>query len=443
MQRFIVLFAFFLTAATALHARADDLFYVELGFAASQEEAANRWEDLVKAHRGELGGLQYYPVVIPETQSRISLRILGGPVETKEDAQKICSALFKKKAQCFVVEGMESPEKVAKRRAAEEKKRKAAARQQPLPWLVAEEEKRRQAEAEKEKPGFWGKLFGSDEEVQSSAAAPIAVSEAENIVPREAKVEVAEAIPVPVSNVSTGARPDFEPEAQMDETTVAPAKPAEEVKVETVGWLRVRSFDTEDNASAFWQNARGRNAALAAGLRVRITRPLMARGIGGVTLNIGPFGSESDANHFCEQAILSVDSMLTCSFSATEPGRNASASVSAYERGDDYQARRRQGTSQRQNASSEPYTPPKIEIHAYWVQLLDSNNQGEALEEWERIKTDHADLLRDYPSRISSSMGRQRGYSVKVGPIEMEQDATTLCSELQARGVNCKIYSNK
>lgn len=415
----------------------DEPFYVELGMAKSQEEAANIWSDLLKEHRDQLGGLQFYPVVIPLTQKRISLRILAGPIESKEDAQAICSALFKKKTQCFVVEGMESPEKTAARRAREQAamKTKAKTKPAPLPWLVEKETKAEEAR-EDEKPGFWGRLFGGDE-ADEPAQGGIEISEPQNLTPREAKVEVAEAIPVPLSNIPTHAKPVFDSQMEGDLSETGSPAASEEVKVEKVGWLAVEKFATEDNASAFWQNVRRNYASLAAGLRVRIQRPLMAKQENNVTLNIGPFGSEQDAQRFCQRAIALLDSLLTCRFTASEPSKANMVSVPA-NRGDAYADRRRRADAIRR--LSEP--PPRIEITAYWAQVINTSSQGEALEQWEKVKSEQSDLLRDYPSRISSSMGGKK-FSVRIGPIEMQEDASQLCSELQGRGVDCKVLSNK
>jgi len=236
----------------------------------------------------------------------------------------------------------------------------------------------------------------------------------------EAKVDVAEAIPVPVS--------------EADDTQVTIAAPIEvagvaedtspsiimtPLVIKQTGWVSVQPFLDETRASNFWSQAKGRVPVQQRGLTARIIRPVVTGDIPKVVLALGTFDSEQSANEFCREYVPS-STYLECSFSSQPPdgeeasGKPANVPLSA------------------RNVAGEEYS-------LYWVEVLNSPSQDAALEKWERIRTDNDDLLADVRSQITASMANPGNYSVKIGPLKSKTKAGELCDALKSRRVACKL----
>ncbi len=422
----------------AMSASGAEFYYVELGSKPSQEQAADRWEELSKQYKDQLGALQYYPASVFESPKKSSVRIVAGPIETKDEAQVLCKKLFEKDVPCFVIEGLQSPPTLTVAKKAPPK---------PLPWLV---ENKIEAETieplpPKEEPGFFGRLFTDDDDADKAApAVKIDVREADDLTPKEAKVVVAEAIRVPESNVPEIVSPNFQTEPASAEPLLMTPQPSGEVKVEVIGWLNVRSFENAESAATFWQNVRAGVPALAAGLRVRINQPAAARSGHKTVLNIGPFGSEADALAFCEKGITPIDAELRCQFSTNEPRNSARPVASKPGRSNDYEARRKATEAQRRaQDSNNPFTPTMRSGSGFWVQLVSGEDQEEVVRQWDSLKEKHADLFEGMNRRVISSSGKKAGYVVRVGPIATQSEAAELCQKLQGESSECRIFQNK
>ncbi len=94
-------------------ALADAGYYIELSDEASQEEALNKWQRLVRDHKEALAQLQVYPVIVVRPDHTIVNRLHAGPIATKAAAEKICKMLFVKNQPCFVLEGVDYPRSAA------------------------------------------------------------------------------------------------------------------------------------------------------------------------------------------------------------------------------------------------------------------------------------------------------------------------------------------
>lgn len=94
-----------LIVSTFSAARADSVFLLQLGSFPSEQEANQRWNDLKGKHSDILSGLalRIAQVALPPDNTVI-YRTQAGPVESREDASKMCQKLASTKDECFVVE---------------------------------------------------------------------------------------------------------------------------------------------------------------------------------------------------------------------------------------------------------------------------------------------------------------------------------------------------
>lgn len=380
--KFFVLIALMFVTLAGHAAWAED-YYVELGRAASEAEANAMWADIQPKHK-TLAKYSLYPNQILQQDGSTTYRVQAGPMKTKEEAQRVCNRLFRRDVSCFVIEGFD-PTKAKSFDAAKDDG-KPLALSDFLPWksstpVIAE------APHVAEVP--------APAEVKNSKAA---------------KVDVAEAIPVPVSEdsnqvtvgepVAITAVPDA-PTIQISDTpSVNP----------TTGWLSVQPFLDAKTANQFWADVK-RKSPDARKYTTQVIHPVVSHDIPKVILAVGTFESELAAMKFCKESI-AASSYLECSFSETPPqGDEAKAGEAADEYG------------------------------MYWVQVLSEKTQDAALEKWEKIRTDNDEILSDVRSQITTSMSKPGVYVVRIGPLKSKSKASQLCDQLKAHKVACSITS--
>jgi hypothetical protein len=412
-------------AAVAL---AQEQYFVELGNETSEEEILSEWQGLSTKYKDILGNLKFYPKIILRSDNRTVARMQAGPLESKKAAEKLCGRLFKDNTPCFIMEGVQPPPVQIVAQVASEPK--------PLPWLIKAAPPVQSSE--RRDSGMFSWILGKKERARQSAPAVVD--------PSQAEVEVAEAIRVPLTNAAkkpddVQVNPVF-PSAQLPtEKSVVGAAPTGQES----GWLNVHAFANDESAYSFWEQVRGAIPAQAAGLRVRIIRPLMKNDRPTVLLNVGPFASQSDAAHFCRDGIEPLNRSLMCRFDRNEArGSYRLVSPSPYQRSDRYAARREQALPKSTPATADTavMTTRIVPARLYWVQVATAADQIQAMNDWRTIRANNADLLDGLRTRISTSLMGQSGYVVRVGPINSNAEAMSLCNSLQSRGINCRIYSN-
>ena len=410
-----------LLAAAALipaAAFADELYYIEVGGDVSQDDAAKQWQELAAKHKALLKDMTLYPKAIIKNGAPVAVRIQAGPLSDKGRAQKICRRLFAENTPCFVIEGLSAAPPSALASMSEQMKNPAPV--MPMPWTVASES-----------PPLAPSALEASSSPPSPVETPAAASETEPAQENnaEANVEVAEAIRVPLSE-----------ETMRPASTVVvqslPEPAHKEHKKDVIGWLNVEPFLSADNALAFWQDVRHAMPEKAAGLGVHILRPLASREPLITRLNVGPFPSYEDATAFCRTAIQAVDKNLACRFEAGEPlppiaSTAAVAPVVHNSHGAAYETRRR--------LFAHNETPQAVPVSdEYWVQVISSTNEMDALKQWEEVKMANTDILDGLRSSVSSSL-MDKHYVVRIGPLTGNQDADSLCAALENRDVACSV----
>lgn len=376
-----IILIFFILFGVKARAEETVYYYLELGDEPNQQAAETKWEKLSESHAAVLGGLEFHPTIILRADRTVIIRIHAGPLDGKNAAQKKCLQLFALGTPCFVLEGGKRPYAAGSTGVQGLSPDNLPwSAESLLPWLSRD---RRTGEAE---------------------------------------VEVAEAIRVPLPE-EMGEAPEIRP-------TFAPVPEMRESRDVIRGWVDVRPFKDEQDAIAFWQSVRRVVPEMAAGLRVRVTRPLAERDAADTALHIGPFAGEQDAMEFCRAGIAPVSGNVLCRFTEAEPGIAEPLLSDRY--------MRREYSPQAPATGSPAAEMPGAK--GAWVQILSASGEEEALKAWERLRSEHGDILGSFPNHIEASP-EDGGYAVRIGPFAINSDAISLCIRLQQRGIHCRIYN--
>mgnify|MGYP002785211672 CR=1 FL=1 len=419
---------------------AEDVYYIEIGHEATEEEALLQWQAYSEKYADVLKGLEFFPVtVLHQNDSKVGTRIQAGPLPAKLDAYRLCGRFIDDKVPCFIVEGRQK-----------NKDEVASKPNISLPWLTAGQAAAFQpapleiTETEDEpeqETGFFSWLFGNDEEEKT-----ITPENGQPYINKKGEVQVAEAIRVPLTRENAPlitAKPEFvtQPESPMTEPQQAPERL--DSGLSGAVWVNIRSFETDENASAFWQAVRANDPVQVAGLRVKIIRPFMETSQPMVSLNVGPFADQPGARAFCQDVIAPKNVAIRCEMAGGEAQQMAGSNLVSprFEHGRRYEQRRK-ALGKRYNRRESSLLGEQNRTKIYWVQVAAAENQMEALKSWEDLRAQHPDLLEGLRSSVSATMMKGSKYMVRVGPLESGSAATELCTSLTGRGVPCRIYSN-
>lgn len=235
-------------------------------------------------------------------------------------------------------------------------------------------------------------------------------------LPVLARVEVAEAIQVPVTAGSP------KPSAVISRYG-SPSQPATGKSY----WAEVRYFNSSQSALSFWDEVSTARGDLASGVRVRTSQPLQRTGGNNVTLQIGPFASQANMQAVCSY----VQSQGLGCFASRELGASGTAStVRERIRTQGYYS----GGGQVDQASMDMGTG------GAWLMLGTFGSHAEGMSMYESLRDSHANLLGKYGYRIVSPRYSSAGRAVfrlNVGPFPSMNAASGVCEKLKARGVRC------
>jgi len=427
-------------SAIVVKAYAAETYYIEVGKPSSVEEVHEEWSNLTAKYKSLLGKLNFYPKASINQQGETTNTIQAGPIKEKARAQKICNKLFSNNTPCFVIEGIEKKPPTMSIRVSQ-------AATQPgdtvFPWHVND----------------------APPELQSVPVPPRSKGGK-----AEAKVDVAEAIAVPLSNHSDNAmmdnRPSPEPEFAQDNQQQASLVRLSQQEFSSMesGALVVNGFSGEEQANSFWNYVNSEFPDMVNGLRVRIQRPMLASNKSAAQIKIYPFASGAAAQAFCGQAVNGFGIALECHYEASaaqaSSSRNnnsdnnssfdngESAHTSAYEQRRQFQQRRVPSGNAR--VLDVPRHESAIEIQelpeqgkTYWAQVAIAESKGEATHRWNDIKKKNSSALKGVSNKLSTSSSAYAKYSMRLGPFDNENNANELCDKLQARGVDCLVVSGQ
>jgi len=436
---------------------AADEFFLEIGNQGSSEYVSSEWQELSTKYKKLLGDLKLYPKQVTNHDGETAHVIQTGPISKKDKAEKICKKLFAKNISCFVMEGAGDVPPSKSSDIGQFIGGLFGSNSAPsLPWIDST-------------PQVLGQVSAPSnvaEEPQAIAEKPSEKS----LDAAEGKVDVAQAIPVPLSvdkdydeksvlTTNNTEKPE-KPALKSVEKTIPAAAPYVsssdlspiEFTSASAGWLDVSSFSNEKEANKFWNDARSKFPDLTAGLRVRIQKTLQATA---VHLSFGPFPSGSDASSFCTQTIKSLNSKLSCHFeSSGEAISDPVANVPAkYEHSSAYEERRKilMNSTPKQASKNKKNSIDNLTVVThengvgknFWSQVVIADSKAEATNRITEIQSANSDVLDGISSSVTSSPIRHAKYNARLGPLVSEQAASELCDTLQQRGIDCLVISTK
>lgn len=231
------------------------------------------------------------------------------------------------------------------------------------------------------------------------------------------RVEVAEAIPVPISG-------DVHP------TSAAPlplsgggtARAISPQAAASRGWLKITGFSGEERAQGF---IAAMHASLeeTKSLRARVTRPVSGRHAARPPeVLVGPMEDGDSTARICAFA-QSYDRGLECSGSASLPAIPAAA-------------------------EHKPRALPNLpQPTRFFAQLGSWKNRAAALRRFETLKSRHRDVLGGMQPNLGvpaqASIGAQPNVRLRVGPFAEQSQAESLCERLSAAGTSCLVVGEE
>lgn len=399
---------------SALSVRAADSFYLEIGHPASLEETNEQWQDLSTRYKSTLGKLTFYPKKILSQDGETASVIQAGPIDEKNKAQKFCNKLFAKTIPCFVIEGIEN-----------------------LPPSMAVDISRAATDSATRKVLF-----------------PWQIENAEHA----AEVAVAQAIPVPLSKKSNEddyekieVKPTFIPEQKQVVSSggVKNFSAKEFASMET-GGLIVQPFPDEVSSSKFWNYANNKFPELTDGLRVRVQRPLTAKGSGDIQVKIYYFPDGVSAGEFCNKVVSGFGMELECNYEIANSPSSRVQTVGLETPQIDKHQKPRQSSEHRVPVQQAEIVErkPFVEVRelpdeskVFWAQVAIAESKEEATNRWNEIKKGNAAAVKGVSRKLIYSAEAYAKYSVRLGSFADEEDAKSVCNKLQSRGVDCLVVS--
>ncbi|MBY0408337.1 MAG: SPOR domain-containing protein, partial [Rickettsiales bacterium] len=327
---------------------AQDEYFVEVGDDVRKEDAEQTWGALVAKHK-MLAKLKLYPKDILQGEQQVTTRLQAGPITSKAQALKICTKLFKADVPCFVIEGVNDVPPAAMMHL--NQKNGVMASNGSLPWLSAKADviaapvvkgedtasdgsQREVAEAkkeDKESSSFFSLPWMDDEDEKEEAKAEKPaekssdrkVPQEQELAAKQAKVQVAEAIRVPLTQTNTledeirvRALPELKPSFGIRQLR------DESNEMGTLnsgaGWLNVGDFVNEEIASSMWEEVRSANRKQVKNVNMRMEKAAVDKSDTKTTLAVGPFANSAEAYKFCRSGLQANERGLRCSFVAND-----------------------------------------------------------------------------------------------------------------------------
>ncbi len=255
------------------------------------------------------------------------------------------------------------------------------------------------------------------------ASVPVTGSAITPSTSANAQVNVAEAIPVPLSGQSSTAASYSKGYGSF---RGYPSQPA----MHTALWAEISYFKTQKGALGYWNTLRQRDPAIPGGLRLRVTRPLMQRGSELLSLRVGPFASVTAIRRLCS---FTREENLRCN-----AVKDLGASVSGY-------AQRERRAPNAYAARTAGITPLSS-AGGYYVQLGSFTNLSAAQQTWARLTGLHGTVLSSQPQQMVTppmSSAARPMYRLRVGPYADSYAAVSLCNQLKTRGTFCAVVNGQ
>ncbi len=268
---------------------------------------------------------------------------------------------------------------------------------------------------------------------------PIEIAKPSTNLRGEGKVEVSEAVAVPLSQM------------QQDDLTTSSSNTISSGSTKPLGfegvpsnktigktyWVKLNYFTNEATAANFYANLRNNNPQKARNLRMRITQPYYAlsKTNSRVSLELGPLPNTDEVDELCA---LSATQNLVCEMqkdtNRTSTSPNPPLSPTALAPHSDTASSRYHART-RNVASTQ---------NSYWVQLGSYRNRGDALAIWNEMKRNNNALksLQPHFEQPAYSSASQTIYRLRTGPFVTQAAADALCQSVSNATSACLVVKN-
>ena len=255
----------------------------------------------------------------------------------------------------------------------------------------------------------------------------------------EGSVKVAEAIAVPLSDITQATRKQMESSAvntglpvfkgrklaalRGDRNATSSRKPL---------WVKLGYFESESSAENYWQSLKRKHNNLTQNLRKRLITPYKTRSNSVKTsMQLGPFNSYQQVQSFCRLASSPkvVCQILRDPKAIAKDGTILRNPKAAKEQTDNAQ-KRDKAVNQKSSR--------------FWVQTGSYRNRGDAMRVWRELKSRHA-LLKPYHPHLAhpapNRSSERNIYRLRTGPFVTRTAAQKLCDELNAGSTPCIVVN--
>jgi hypothetical protein len=264
------------------------------------------------------------------------------------------------------------------------------------------------------------------------------IAAGDRISPTDRRVEIDEAIPVPLSEMP--AKPAMEaqkeavantPQLSGEKPLAWGATPSRSLMQKSL-WVQLSHF--EDNAAAirYWQGIRRQFLKATEGMRMRLVKPLTARTRKLVSLQVGPFRKDTDVTELCQYV---ASESLSCQMvKDIGTSTRATAVTATRSREAERYQDRRDVLLMRPEVKGDP---------RYWLQLGTYRSAEEAALAWDELRDTQPALQPYQPAivkpRLSSST--EENYRLRAGAFQIRTEAENVCKQLVNLEIGCVIVS--
>ncbi|MBY0354570.1 MAG: SPOR domain-containing protein [Rickettsiales bacterium] len=263
----------------------------------------------------------------------------------------------------------------------------------------------------------------------TSAASP-------NVAGGRANVSVAEAIPVPLSNLNNTAN-----QAGGSIFRGSPSSYNRRMSI----WAEIGYFDTQGAALGYWNVLRQRDASLPGGLRLRVTQPFTQKHLAKkLSLRVGPFEKVVSVRRLCSftrpeklgcRAVRDLGGSIS-----VQSGAGGAAPVKGVGR---YSGR----TQTVSGAASAPFAASgnrAAEANGFfWIQLGAFLAPQAAMDKWSDLQLLHKTELGSLNNQIYTPKGTRGLFRLRAGPFARAGDAVSTCEALKRKGTLCVVVSER
>ena len=259
------------------------------------------------------------------------------------------------------------------------------------------------------------------------------------------KVEVAEAIAVPLSEITAATdNAIIEPVKTNSKSAVLKTNrkplglrstPSQNFLQKSL-WVKINYFDNEKSANNYWRELRNSHPETTKNLRRRITKPYSNRKIAKrVSMQLGPLLEYKDVQKLCEIAVTSPD--LKCAVQRNNGVSTTSRDKRSINSDSKYYSR---ATVQNR------YSGNKKRAHStkFWTQMGSYRNRGDAMKVWSELKAKHKELKKLHPhlAHPAYSSSQRVIYRLRSGPFATRAGAQELCTSLNSNSTPCIVVNN-